>query len=75
MGRNAGGVRGMKLDEKDYIVGMATTIKPGVPKARIEGEPEDDPSKVRSFCRSPKTATASALRPTNTACKGAAAPG
>jgi DNA gyrase subunit A len=41
MGRNAGGVRGMKLDEKDYIVGMATTIKPGVPKARIEGEPED----------------------------------
>jgi DNA gyrase subunit A len=31
----------MKLDEKDYIVGMATTIKPGVPKARIEGEPED----------------------------------
>jgi len=29
MGRNAGGVRGMKLDEKDYIVGMATTPKPG----------------------------------------------
>ena len=28
MGRNATGVRGMNLDEKDYIVGMATTIKP-----------------------------------------------
>src|SRR5271167_456047 len=29
MGRNATGVRGMNLDEKDYIVGMATTVKPG----------------------------------------------
>ncbi len=29
MGRNATGVRGMRLDEKDYIVGMATTPKPG----------------------------------------------
>jgi DNA gyrase subunit A len=29
MGRNATGVRGMNLGEKDYIVGMATTIKPG----------------------------------------------
>jgi DNA gyrase subunit A len=27
MGRNATGVRGMKLDENDYIVGMATTPK------------------------------------------------
>jgi len=27
MGRNAGGVRGMRLDDKDYIVGMATTPK------------------------------------------------
>jgi DNA gyrase subunit A len=33
MGRNAGGVRGMRLDEKDYIVGMATTVKPGVAPA------------------------------------------
>jgi DNA gyrase subunit A len=41
MGRNAGGVRGMKLEDKDYIVGMATTIKPGVPKVKIEGEPEE----------------------------------
>jgi DNA gyrase subunit A len=41
MGRNAGGVRGMKLDEGDYIVGMASTIKPGVAKAKIEGEVED----------------------------------
>ena len=29
MGRNATGVRGMSLDDKDYIVGMATTAKPG----------------------------------------------
>ena len=28
MGRNATGVRGMNLAEKDYIVGMATTTKP-----------------------------------------------
>jgi len=41
MGRNAGGVRGMKLDEGDYIVGMASTIKPGVAKTKIEGEVED----------------------------------
>jgi DNA gyrase subunit A len=30
MGRPAFGVRGMRLDGGDYIVGMATTIKPGV---------------------------------------------
>jgi DNA gyrase subunit A len=41
MGRNAGGVRGMKLDKGDYIVGMATTIKPGAPKIQKEGEPEE----------------------------------
>jgi DNA gyrase subunit A len=29
MGRNATGVRGMNLAEKDHIVGMATTPKPG----------------------------------------------
>src|SRR6202161_501803 len=29
MGRNATGVRGMNLDEKDYLEGMATTAKPG----------------------------------------------
>src|SRR3982075_77666 len=48
MGRNATGVRGMNLGEKDYIVGMATTIKPGAapekPAAKAEpaegGEPE-----------------------------------
>ena len=32
MGRNATGVRGMNLAEKDYIVGMATTLKPEVRK-------------------------------------------
>jgi DNA gyrase subunit A len=41
MGRNATGVRGMNLGEKDYIVGMATTIKPEakavVEKAEKEG--------------------------------------
>jgi len=35
MGRNATGVRGMNLGEKDYIVGMATTTKPEV-KAVVE---------------------------------------
>jgi len=37
MGRPAYGVRGMKLDEKDYIVGMATTPK-DVKKAEAEAE-------------------------------------
>src|SRR5215813_7946621 len=37
MGRPAFGVRGMKLDEKDYIVGMATTPK-DVKKAEAEAE-------------------------------------
>ena len=38
MGRNATGVRGMNLAEKDYIVGMATTIKPEAKAAEKEGE-------------------------------------
>jgi DNA gyrase subunit A len=33
MGRNATGVRGMNLEDKDYIVGMATTPKPGAAPA------------------------------------------
>src|SRR6266566_7736446 len=37
MGRPAYGVRGMKLDEKDYIVGMATTPK-DIKKAEAEVE-------------------------------------
>jgi len=37
MGRPAYGVRGMKLDEKDYIVGMATTPK-DIKKAEAELE-------------------------------------
>ena len=37
MGRPAYGVRGMRLDEKDYIVGMATTHK-DVKKAEAEAE-------------------------------------
>ncbi|MGA7057716.1 MAG: DNA gyrase subunit A [Terriglobales bacterium] len=38
MGRNATGVRGMNLAEKDYIVGMATTLKPEAKAAVKEGE-------------------------------------
>src|SRR5246127_4897892 len=33
MGRNATGVRGMNLEDKDYIVGMATTPKSGAAEA------------------------------------------
>src|ERR1017187_4382273 len=40
MGRNATGVRGMNLEEKDYIVGMATTIKPEA-KAIVEKSKDD----------------------------------
>jgi DNA gyrase subunit A len=40
MGRNATGVRGMNLGEKDYIVGMATTLKPEV-KAIVEKTGKD----------------------------------
>ena len=43
MGRGAVGVRGMRLKAGDYIVGMATTPKPGEgnePKKRIAGAPE-----------------------------------
>src|SRR6201997_4142424 len=36
MGRNATGVRGMNLAEKDYIVGMATTPKSGAAEADEE---------------------------------------
>jgi len=38
MGRNATGVRGMNLGDKDYIVGMATTIKPEAQAVAKEGE-------------------------------------
>jgi len=41
MGRNATGVRGMNLGEKDYIVGMATTVKPDAVKAPA---PAKDPA-------------------------------
>jgi len=45
MGRNATGVRGMHLDKGDYIVGMATTPKPGarpVQAPPAEGESKGD---------------------------------
>jgi DNA gyrase subunit A len=45
MGRSAFGVRGIDLAKNDYVVGMATTVKPGAPapaaeKTSAEGEPE-----------------------------------
>src|ERR1700730_484964 len=44
MGRNATGVRGMNLAEKDYIVGMATTAKPGAePPAKASVVAADAP--------------------------------
>ena len=45
MGRPAYGVRGMKLDEKDYIVGMATTPK-DVKKAEAEAKKATDEAGV-----------------------------
>jgi DNA gyrase subunit A len=46
MGRNATGVRGMKLEEKDYIVGMATTAKPAAagepPAQKKPSKPADE---------------------------------
>src|SRR6266487_2713195 len=45
MGRNATGVRGMHLDKGDYIVGMATTPKPGAKPVQApptEGESKGD---------------------------------
>src|SRR5579862_3200376 len=44
MGRNATGVRGMNLAEKDYIVGMATTVRPDVVAAAPPAKPGDAPS-------------------------------
>ena len=38
MGRNATGVRGMNLGDKDYIVGMATTLKPEAKAVAKEGD-------------------------------------
>jgi len=45
MGRNATGVRGMNLADKDYIVGMATTPKPGVKVEKKEGDEDLVPEK------------------------------
>ena len=42
MGRNATGVRGMNLADKDYIVGMATTLKPEAQAVAKEGEVAPD---------------------------------
>src|SRR6478736_1317610 len=43
MGRAAYGVWGIDLEKGDYVIGMATTTKPGAPapaKEKVEGEPE-----------------------------------
>jgi DNA gyrase subunit A len=45
MGRNATGVRGMNLAEKDYIVGMATTLKPEVKAIEVK-KAGDAPAEV-----------------------------
>ncbi len=45
MGRAAVGVWGIDLEEKDYVVGMATTTKPDAPpppKEKAEGDTEPD---------------------------------
>ena len=47
MGRAAYGVWGIDLEEKDYVVGMATTTKPDAPppaKEKIEGDPKPSTS-------------------------------
>ena len=80
MGRNATGVRGMNLAEKDYIVGMATTLKPevqAVAERRRDVAPEiadlSSGERLARFFPSPRTATASALPPTSIASPIAAA--
>ncbi len=43
MGRGAFGVWGIDLEDRDYVVGMATTTKPDAPappKEKVEGEPD-----------------------------------
>jgi DNA gyrase subunit A len=51
MGRPAYGVRGMDLDDKDYVVGMAVTPKEGngKKKANAEGKQEALPSLILSI--------------------------
>jgi DNA gyrase subunit A len=41
MGRQAYGVWGIRMEKGDYLVGMATTIKPGAAVKKVEGEVED----------------------------------
>jgi DNA gyrase subunit A len=41
MGRQAYGVWGIRMEKGDYLVGMATTTKPGVAVEKVEGEVED----------------------------------
>jgi DNA gyrase subunit A len=48
MGRPAYGVRGMDLDEGDYIVGMAVTPKEAKKKTNGKGEEEESPSLILS---------------------------
>src|SRR5271156_704903 len=40
MGRAAYGVNGINLEERDYVVGMAVTTKPGVAPVKKAGDPE-----------------------------------
>ena len=82
MGRPAYGVRGMDLDKKDYIVGMAITPK-DEPKAnggngkKKNGEAEEEvvaeAKNARLILSVTEMDTASARTLTSTACNRAAA--
>src|SRR5215510_14127105 len=48
MGRQAYGVRGMDLEERDYIVGVAVTPKDGKKKTNGKGEEETSPTLILS---------------------------
>jgi len=47
MGRPAYGVRGMDLDKKDYIIGMAVTPKEAPPKSTKKRAPEEEEPTAR----------------------------
>jgi len=56
MGRNATGVRGMNLQEKDYIVGMATTPKPGAGGEAPDSTRAEKDAKKKAASEAPEEA-------------------
>ena len=56
MGRNATGVRGMNLQEKDYIVGMATTPKPGAGGEAPDSTRAEKDAKKKAASEAPESA-------------------